>query len=248
MQTLHEAGKIASVDLTGDGEFRWISSDERDAYAEFPETQNSVNFVLGRYADRVISFTETELCERYPSLTLHQARNAVEQLLSNGMIERAPHAADEKERIWSSSKVASRMVRLSIRHARERSEPVEAARWCNQIAFMQHALHGTQQQGSEGLLAVIGRLQGLFLPLSHWETIIFPSRLSPYRKEHLDMLCASGEVLWLGRKEEGDQEGKIAFFLAGSKALFAPFLDNPRNVRRSILIFWRYWKKEAPAS
>ncbi|QJD83147.1 DEAD/DEAH box helicase [Cohnella herbarum] len=224
LQSLHEQGRVTNVDMTGDGEYRWIPSDERDVYASFPETTPSVIFVLGRYADHVISFTEADLCERYPALTLRTAKDAVEQLLEQGLIERAPHAADEEERLWSSAKVASRLVRLSIRHARDRAEPVEPARWCSQIAFMQHALQGTQLQGSEGLLAVIDRLQGLYLPLSHWETIIFPSRLSPYRKEHLDQLCASGEVLWLGRKDEGDKEGKVAFFLTRSKSLFTPYL------------------------
>ncbi|BBI34212.1 DEAD/DEAH box helicase [Cohnella abietis] len=225
LQLLHEQGRAISLNLTGDGEFRWISSDEREVYADFPETATAITFVIGRYVDYLISFTEAELCERYPSLTLNSAKKAVEQMLENGMIERAPHAATEDERLWTSSKVASRLVRLSIRHARNRADPVEPARWCSQIAFMQHALQGTQQQGSEGLLTVIERLQGLFLPLSHWESIIFPSRVSPYRKEHLDTLCASGEVLWMGRKEEGDKEGKVAFFLTESKPLYAPFIN-----------------------
>ncbi|WP_239616709.1 DEAD/DEAH box helicase [Cohnella mopanensis] len=238
LQSLHAANKVVPLDLTDDGEFRWIAADERDIYADFPNTPASVNFVLGRYADHVISFTEAELCERYPSLTLDKAKDAVEQLLGNDRIERAPYAADDSERIWSSSKVASRIVKLSISHARERAEPVDPARWCNQIAFMQHALQGSQQQGSEGLLTVIEKLQGLFLPLSHWETIIFPTRLSIYRKEQLDALCATGEVLWIGRKDEEDQEGKIAFFLASSKSLMAPFLDgsNPLQTKHPRLL------------
>nr|WP_306220283.1 DEAD/DEAH box helicase [Cohnella sp. WQ 127256] len=225
LQLLHEQGNVVPIDLTGDGEFRWISADEREVYAEFPSRATSITFVLGRYVDHVISFTEAELCERYPAMTLKMASHAVEQLIDNGVIERAPHAADDDERIWTSTKVASRLVRLSIRHARSKAEPAEAARWCSQIALLQHALQGTQQQGSEGLLTIVERLQGLFLPLSHWETIIFPTRLMSYRKEHLDLLCASGEVLWIGRKEEGDKEGKIAFFLTSSKSLYTPFLD-----------------------
>jgi ATP-dependent Lhr-like helicase len=82
-----------------------------------------------------------------------------------------------------------------------------------------------QQQGSEGLFAVLKRLQGLFLPLSHWETIVLPSRVTAYRKEYLDQLCASGEVLWIGRKEAEDKEGKVAFFLADAKPLYAAVLE-----------------------
>ncbi|WP_235427265.1 DEAD/DEAH box helicase [Cohnella kolymensis] len=173
LQLLQDQERALPLDLEGDGEYRWISSDEQEMYAEFPETEKSVNFVLGRYVDHLLSFTEADLCDRYPALTLERATKAVEQLLANGLIEQAPHAADEEERLWTSSKVASRLVRLSIRHARNQAEPVEPARWCGQIAMMQHALQGTQQQGSNGLRTVIERLQGLFFPLSHWESIFF---------------------------------------------------------------------------
>ncbi|TFE19568.1 DEAD/DEAH box helicase [Cohnella luojiensis] len=227
LQQLREQDRVLPLDMTGDGEFRWILSEERQMYADFPRTPASVTFVLGRYVDHLISFTEAELCDRYPALTLKSAKDAVEQMLDSGMIEHAPHAADEEERLWTSAKVASRLIRLSIRQARSRAEPVDAARWCNQIAFMQHALQGSQQQGSEGLLTVIERLQGLFLPLSHWETIILPSRVDVYRKEHLDMLCASGEVLWIGRKDKEEKEGKISFFLTRSRSLYLPLLANP---------------------
>ncbi|MCC3371642.1 DEAD/DEAH box helicase [Cohnella sp. REN36] len=225
LETLRSRGAALPLDLAGDGEFRWIPADEREVYADFPHSPASVAFVLGRYIDHRLSFTETELCDRYPSLELEEARRTVEKWLEDGTITQAPHAASRDERLYTSAKVASRMVRLSIRHARSKAEPVDPARWCGQIAMLQHVMPGTQVQGSEGLREAIERLQGLFLPLSHWETIIFPSRVANYRKDDLDLLCASGEVLWIGRKGEGDKEGKLAFFLAESKALYAPFAE-----------------------
>lgn len=224
LSQLQQSGKASPVDLEGDGEYRWISADEREMYARFPDDPTAISFVLGRYIEHVISFTEEELCERYPGLTNEAAKDAVDRMLDQRLIEQAPHAADDRERIWSSVNVASRIVRLSIKHARDRAEPVDPARWCGQIAFLQHALPGAQQQGSDGLRAVIERLQGLYMPLSLWESVIFPTRISPYRKEDLDLLCASGEVIWLGRKAAEEKEGKIAFFLTESKSLFAPFL------------------------
>ena len=50
-------------------------------------------------------------------------------------------------------------------------------------------------------------------------------RLLDYRKDTLDLLCASGEVIWIGRKEGTEKEGKVAFFLAESKSLYAPYLQ-----------------------
>ncbi|XID94807.1 DEAD/DEAH box helicase [Paenibacillaceae bacterium WGS1546] len=225
LRRLEEQGKAVVVEgLSGDGEPRWISADERELYAGFPHSHESLIFVLGRYADRVLSFTERELSERYPALTLDAARLAVDRLLDAGLIERAPHAASDDERLWSSAKVASRLVRLTIQRARSRAEPIEAAKWCGTIAALQHAWPGTQLQGIDGLRIVLEKLQGLFLPWSHWESIVLPSRIVPYRREDLDSLCASGEALWIGRKEEGDKEGKVAFFLTSSKPLYAPIL------------------------
>ena len=224
LSQLQQSGRAMPIDLTSDGEFRWIRADEQDVYERFPHDPSSLAFVLGRYAEYVISFTEQELCERYPRLTLEEAKLAVDTMLEQRLIERAPHAASEEERIWSSVNVASRIVRLSIKHARDRAEPVDPARWCGQIAFMQHAIQGAQRQGSDGVRDVIERLQGLYMPLSLWESVIFPTRVTPYRKEDLDLLCASGEVLWLGRKDVEEKEGKIAFFLTDSKPLYLPFL------------------------
>lgn len=225
LETLAQRKEVATMDLTGDGELRWICADEQEVYREFPATSASVSFIVERFARHRLSFTEVELCERYPVLLLGQAKEIVDELLAAGRIRQAPHAAFPEERIWTDSEVASRLIRLSVGHARKQAEPAEPARWCGQIALLQHALQGAQQQGYEGLRAVIGTMQGIFAPLSHWESILFPSRLAAYRKDDLDLLCGSGEVIWIGKKEEGDKEGKVAFFLAESKALYAPFVQ-----------------------
>ena len=222
LDELERGGRVRAVRF-GD-ERRWICRDELDMYERFPATEASVAFVAGRYAEHVLSFTEEELRLRYPVLSEREARRVTEELLRRERIEQAPFAASAEERIWTSRKVASRIIRLSVQQARSRAEPVEPSRWLGQMASMQHALKGAQLAGSGGLRAAIGKLQGFFLPLSLWESVVFPARVADYRKEELDLLCASGEVIWIGRKEEGEKEGKIAFFLSEFKPLYAPFL------------------------
>ncbi|RXZ79984.1 DEAD/DEAH box helicase [Paenibacillaceae bacterium] len=219
---LAAAGQAAAVQFGG--QQRWLCSDEAALYAQFPDTAASVALVAGRFAAHRLSFTDEELAHRYPLLEPQQVKRVIDELLRQDKIEQAPFAAYPEERLWSSRKVAGRLVRLSVQQARKQAEPADADRWCGQMAWMQHVLHGSQLQGEEGLLTVIGQLQGFYLPLSHWETIIFPSRLRRYRSEELDRLCASGDVFWLGRKESGEKEGKVAFFLTESKALYAPLL------------------------
>lgn len=225
---LKERRRVAEIRFGTDTPPRWIPSDEREVYDVFPRTPESVAFVAGRFADNRLSFTEEELMQRYPNLSAGEAASVAEKLLQQGRTEQAPFAADASERIWSSRKVAERLVRLSIGKARRSLEPVDASRWLGDLLRRQLVLSGGQdardRRGEEGLLAVIDALQGLFLPLSHWESIVFPSRVPDYRKETLDLLCASGQVIWIGRKDGEDKEGKVAFFLADNKALYEPWL------------------------
>ncbi|MFF2887379.1 DEAD/DEAH box helicase [Paenibacillus sp. NPDC057967] len=228
-QSLASAGTIQEMDMGGsndDGPLpRWICADEADIYASFPQELSSCLFIISRYAEGRMSYTEPELCERYPALQLEDARRLTDELVRQDIIRQAPFAADESERIWTSAKAAAQMIRLSIGEARKQVPTIAPAKWCGYLAYRQHALHGAQLQGQEGLLAVIGRLQGLFLPAAHWESFLFPSRLKDYRKEELDALCATGEVVWLGSRASGQKEGRIAFFLASNSALLAPYAE-----------------------
>lgn len=220
------ANRRRAVAVAWDGESRWIAADERELYRTFPGTAESVALIAGRFADHRLSFTEEELRERYPVLTPESAASVVETLLGQGLIEQAPFAADADERLWSSRKVAERLIRLSIAKVRRGLEPVEPSRLLGDLLRRQHVLtEGGAARGEAGLLAAIEALQGIFLPLSHWESVIFPARTADYRKETLDLLCASGQVIWLGRKDEEDKEGKVAFFLSESRGLYAPWLQ-----------------------
>ncbi|GLX67990.1 DEAD/DEAH box helicase [Paenibacillus glycanilyticus] len=226
-EELLRAGELAvfrpSAD-TPEEESRWICRDELEIYEGFPQSDEAASFIIRRFADNRLSFTELELCERYPQLTLLEARRLIDKLREEGSLEQAPFAATQDERIWSSRRAAERMIRLSIGEARKQVQAASPIRWCAQIALRQHALQGAQLRGSEGLKLVIERLQGLFLPISHWESIIFRTRIADYRKEDLDQLCATGEILWLGKKQPEEKEGKVAFFLAGSRSIYEPLL------------------------
>ncbi|SEO84131.1 DEAD/DEAH box helicase [Paenibacillus sp. OV219] len=223
LRLLAASDRVALLPLA-DGVERWICAEERELYAEFPQSERAIAFVAGRFAENRISFTEAELRERYPRLSVSDAAHVADVLLALDRTEIAPFAESGEERIWTSRQVAKRLIRLTLEQARKQAEPVDPIRWCAHMSSLQHALSGTQLSGIDGLRIVIERLQGFFLPASHWEALIFPARVTGYRKEDLDLLCASGEVIWLGRKEESEKEGKIAFFLTESKPLYAPII------------------------
>src|SRR5207237_1313452 len=65
-----------------------------------------------------------------------------------------------------------------------------------------HVAPGTQMHGKDGLMRVVGQLQGLELPAPAWEERILPARIQRYNPADLEHLCLSGVVTW-GRLSTG---------------------------------------------
>jgi ATP-dependent helicase Lhr and Lhr-like helicase len=218
--------KIAPVEFAGDR--RWIARDELETYRAFPQDAHSVAFVLLRWIDSRIAFTEEELRQRY-ALDAGNAREWLKLRRGEGRIVPAPFAEPEESELWSSSKVSSRMVRLSLASVRHAGRPVPAQRWMR-LLLSRHGLASTGgATGIEALKRVMSMLQGLFLPVSQWESIVLPARLPGYRREELDMLCASGELTWVGRRMPGEKEGRIAFFFTENAAMLGALPPPPEE-------------------
>ncbi|KEQ26451.1 DEAD/DEAH box helicase [Paenibacillus tyrfis] len=221
LRRLEEEGRVRLIDVGG--EKRWICSDEADTYARFADDPLAVRFVLTRYMEHRASFTVEELATRYGA-ALPLVDDLVSQWAADGTIEPAFGESEAGPRTWVSRETAARRIRRAERALREQAAPVDPVRYCRYLMAAQHVLPGSRLSGEEGLRDVIGKLQGWFLPLPEWEASVFPLRLTDYRKETLDRLCAAGEVIWIGRKEQGEKEGRVAFFLAEAKELYAPLL------------------------
>jgi ATP-dependent Lhr-like helicase len=96
------------------------------------------------------------------------------------------------EREWCDPDVLRRLRRASLAALRREVEPVE------QEAFARFlpSWHGVDRRAS--LREALVPLQALALPVALWESDVLPRRVPDYRLEHLDALCASGEVVWVG--------------------------------------------------
>jgi ATP-dependent Lhr-like helicase len=96
------------------------------------------------------------------------------------------------EREWCDPDVLRRLRRASIAALRREVEPVEQ----EALARFLPSWHGIDRRAS--LREALVPLQALPLPVALWETDVLPRRVPGYRPEHLDALCASGEVVWVG--------------------------------------------------
>jgi ATP-dependent Lhr-like helicase len=96
------------------------------------------------------------------------------------------------EREWCDPDVLRRLRRASLAALRREVEPAEQAALGR---FLPH-WHGIDRRAS--LREALVPLQGLPLPVSLWESDVLPRRVPEYRREQLDQLCASGELVWVG--------------------------------------------------
>ncbi|GIP36220.1 DEAD/DEAH box helicase [Paenibacillus sp. J2TS4] len=223
---LAAAGRVTAWTI-GD-EQRWICRDEQHLYETREKDSIAATFIYKRYIDHRLSFTPEQLQSRY-GLTPERTKELLASWQESGMMEPAPFAHEGKEELFTSTQVTRRMIRISIRDFRRASERVPSARFCRYLVERHRMTAGQRLGGSEGLRTVLEELQGVFLPLDQWESIVFPSRLTAYRKEELDLLLASGEWIWLGAKEENEKAGRIAFFKVEAKPLYSPFMQAMRS-------------------
>ncbi|MFC0212675.1 DEAD/DEAH box helicase [Paenibacillus chartarius] len=231
LDRLEASRSVASIRLTEATGTAYCSGEETVLYASLQTDPAAAMFILKRYADSRFSFTLNDILQRYP-ITADGAEAWLEAASTHDIIQAAPFAHGEEERIWMSSKAASRLIRLSIRTFRASREGLSAERYASKLLELQRIAAPEQTTTAEDPAAALKEalrpLQGWFAPVGQWESLLLPARLPNYRKEHLDLLCAAGEVVWIGRKMDGDKEGQAAFFLTEDKDLFAPIVGMNR--------------------
>jgi ATP-dependent Lhr-like helicase len=109
---------------------------------------------------------------------------------------------------WCDRRLLARIHRLTIGRLRREIEPVPAADFLRFLFRWQNIHPGSQLHGREGIVQVIGKLQGLELPAPAWERDVLPARVSRYSPADLEQLCLSGVVAWgrLGLREEAPED------------------------------------------
>jgi len=234
LMELAAAGRIREVAVAG--ERRFICGDETDLYGQFPVSPHARHFVLGRFVETRPAFGIGDLMRRY-GLAKEDAERFVAEGENDGRIVPVPYpemlrdetaASDGADgrppagRRWIGVRLFERVERnLAARSRADRASPDELLRLLQE---RHHLGPERKRSGPEGVAEALELLQGLFLPASWWESVILPARVADYRRSDLDLLCASGEWFWLGRRDEGSQEGKIAFFRMDRPDLYRPFL------------------------
>ena len=173
--------------------------------------------VLRRYARTHGPFTTGEVADRF---VLDDA--AVEAELAAlelaDQLVRGELRPGGTEREWCDPDVLRRIRRATLAVLRREVEPAEQAAFGRFLP----AWHGIGRR--QGLREALVPLQGLALPATLWESDVLPRRVPSFRPAELDVLCASGEVVWVGAGLD-----RVAVYFRDDAALLGPPSAEPRR-------------------
>jgi ATP-dependent helicase Lhr and Lhr-like helicase len=120
---------------------------------------------------------------------------ALIRLETEGQLLRGHFRGGEDEE-WCNRRVLARIHRLTLGQLRREIEPVSTAEYVRFLYRWQHVAPSARLHGIDGTLQIIKQLEGYEIPAAAWEASILPARVARYKREYLDQLCYSGEVMW----------------------------------------------------
>ena len=177
--------------------------------------------LVSRFARTHGPFIVDDVCQRF-GLDQQSVEATLIELSQAGRVVAGNFAAatpatgtasdDRPAQQWCDANVLRTLKQRSLARVREQIKPV-VSEACVRFLIDWHGI-GRRRKGTEALLDVVEQLQGLAIPASCLERDLLPARLSEYRPGELDELCAAGEVVWQGCGTLGNNDGRIALFLA----------------------------------
>lgn len=197
------------------------------------EQSTAVDMLVRRFISAAATFDVDDLVGVYP-ISPTAAIDAIERLRDEGEIVAIQHWEHTSKARWCSMRLYERFRALTLRYAKRDMEPKSQETLCR-FVFSLHGLDsGSYQPGllageppqmssadrpdtADGHAAAdqssLSRLEhalkmlgGVFLPASWWEDFVLPSRVRSYSPYHLDKLCGSGRIRWVGRTRGSTHE------------------------------------------
>ncbi|MDX1690872.1 MAG: DEAD/DEAH box helicase [Acidimicrobiia bacterium] len=221
LSELEETRRV--VRLTIRGAERWAAVEDvarlRDALGVVPPIglpealleppPDPLGDVVGRFARTHGPFTSQEAADAL-GLPVAVVRSALEDLEERGRVTRGAFRPRGAGREWVDGEVLRRLRRRSLARLRSEVEAVDGEAYGRFLP----AWHGIGGSGASPgrLLDVVRRLQGAAIPASILEGDVLGARLD-YSPDLLDAMCATGEVVWIGRGPLGTRDGRVALYL-----------------------------------
>jgi ATP-dependent Lhr-like helicase len=183
-----------------------------DAFLE--PVPNALRGLVARYARGHGPFGAEAVATRL-GLPVQRVLDELTALERAGTVVQGALTPGGAGRDWCDAEVLRRIRRASLAVLRAEVEAVPAAALARFLTRW-HGVDEGSRGGPDRLRDVIAQLQGAPLPATIAEAVL-ARRVPDYRPDHLDGLCASGEVVWCGA---GD--GRVAFYYREDAPLLGP--------------------------
>jgi ATP-dependent helicase Lhr and Lhr-like helicase len=221
-----------AIRLRVGGEQRFVAADEaglyRDALSAAPpgglpeaflaDVPDALRVLVARYARTHGPFSTDELRERYGV----DASAVLRELERDGEVVLGELRPGGSGREWCDVEVLRRLRRASLAALRKEIEPADQRALAAFLPSWQGVdRHAPAGAGIDRLREVLVPLQGLALPAEIWERDVLPRRTGAYSPSWLDMLCASGELVWVGAGPLG-RSGRVALYFREDAPLIGP--------------------------
>jgi len=191
--------------------------------------------LVSRYARTHVPFTPEECAARY-GLRPQQVSAVLDAMVVRGRAVRGELHPDKAGVTYCDADVLRAIKRRSLAALRKQVEAVDQLSYAR-FLLRWHGI-GRTARGESALRSALERLEGAKLPLHALTRDILPARVRGFEATDLDLLVASGELVWRGIEPQLGG-GRIALYFREHFEELAPpptLLDGPlANKIRAVL-------------
>lgn len=203
-------GRAAAVALSGGGR-AWVIAHEAPLYAALGSRT-----ALERLALRALR-TRGPLepgwfVTRY-GLDVDRVRATLDSLVGRGVLRRGEFRVGARSPEYIHLAVLEELQRRHVRARRTSRSAAPPDRFTAFLLRRHHLSPDLRLRGPQGVRAALELLQGLDLPLPLWERALLPGRVEDYRREWLDQLGLTGEVIWTVFEPSSRPGGRVGVAL-----------------------------------
>ena len=181
--------------------------------------------LVARYAATHGPFLAAAPARRF-GVPAHRVVASLAALEADGRVVRGEFRPEGVEREWCDVDVLRQLRRRSLAALRTRGRAGRARGATRGSCWRGMACRRERATGVDGLVEVLGQLQGAPLIASSLEADVLPARLRGYSPADLDALCTSGDVVWVGAGPIGAGDGRVRLFFRDQVRLLLPPLDD----------------------
>jgi ATP-dependent Lhr-like helicase len=169
-------------------------------------------------------FGAAEFARRY-ACGEERALAVLELLTERGVLVHGELRPGGRGREWCDADVLRRIKRRTLAKLRREVAATDAASYARFLATWHGVDVGNEariaRSANAALREALEKLEGVALPWSAWHLDVLPVRVPGFAVEQLDLLAASGEIVWFGRGALGEKDGRVVIVRRERAALFA---------------------------